>query len=180
MSRSNGTRTDTHSTYTQYFVLRSVLLSYTTHGACGFIDLEARASAAVPYRRRLSESPPCAQRAPHPPPRAARQPPAPARAQSRGQAWGWRHSTPWSGASPCLSPADTHDALLRLPERVTVPRNSTGSSSAPKCRQRRVHSHIGDGQNDGDARRLGLGRVRCRAQVVNCSSSAPLVVTWIS
>ena len=116
----------------QYSVLSSVLLSYTTQRACGFIDLEARASAAVPYRRRLSESPPCAQRAPHPPPRAARQPPAPARAQSRGQAWGWRHSTPWSGASPCLSPADTDDALLRLPERVTVPRNSTGSSSAPK------------------------------------------------
>ena len=130
-------------------------------------------------RRRLPppQSPHCAQRAS---PRAARPPPASARAQSRDRAWGWRHSAPWSSASPCLSPADTDDALLRLPERVTVPRNSTGSSSAPKCRQRRVHSHIGDGQNDGDARRLGLGRVRCRAQVVNCSSSAPLVVTWIS
>ena len=48
------------------------------------------------------------------------------------------------------------------------------------CRQRRVHSHFGDGQREGDARLLGLSRVRCRAQVVNCSSSAPLVVTWIS
>ena len=75
---------------------------------------------------------PCAQRAPHPPPRAARPPPAPARAQSRGQAWGWRHSAPWSSASLCSSPAGTDDALLRLPERVTVPRDSTGSSSAPK------------------------------------------------
>ena len=42
------------------------------------------------------------------------------------------------------------------------------------------HSYLGDGQREGDARRLGLGRVRCRAPVVNCSSSAPLVVTWIS
>ena len=42
------------------------------------------------------------------------------------------------------------------------------------------HSHLGDGQREGDARRLGLGRVRCRAPVVNCSSAAPLVVTWIS
>ena len=144
-------------------------------GTC--IDLEARASAAVAYRRRNRHIVRSARRIP---PRAARPPPASARAQSRDRAWGWRHSAPWSSASPCLSPADTDDALLRLPERVTVPRNSTGSSSAPKCRQRRVHSHIGDGQNDGDARRLGLGRVRCRAQVVNCSSSAPLVVTWIS
>ena len=141
-------------------------------------------------RRRLPppQSPHCAQRASHPPPRAARPPPASARAQSRDRAWGWRHSAPWSSASPCLSPADTDDALLRLPERVTVPRNSTGSSSAPKsfCTNAAgsvactVILLIGDGQNDGDARRLGLGRVRCRAQVVNCSSSAPLVVTWIS
>ena len=133
-------------------------------------------------RRRLPppQSPHCAQRASHPPPRAARPPPASARAQSRDRAWGWRHSAPWSSASPCLSPADTDDALLRLPERVTVPRNSTGSSSAPKCKQRRVHSHLGDGQRGGDARRLGLGRVRCRAPIVNCSSAAPLVVTWIS
>ena len=161
---------------------RSLFSFCATHGACGFIDLEARASAAVAYRRRLSESPHCAQRAPHPPPRAARPPPAPARAQSRGRAWGWRHSAPWSSASPCSSPAETDDALLRLPERVAVPRDSTGSSSAPNslCRQRRVHSHLGDGQKEGDARRLGLGRVRCRAPVVNCSSAAPLVVTWIS
>ena len=32
----------------------------------------------------------------------------------------------------------------------------------------------------GDARRLGLALVRCRAPVVNWSSAAPLVVTWIS
>ena len=142
-----------------------LLLSYTTHGACGFINLEARDSAAVAYHRRLSESPHCKQRAPHLPPRAARPPPPPARAQSRGRAWGWRHSAPWSSASPCSSPAGTDDALFRLPERVAVPRDSTGLSSAPTSlcaagrRHRRVHIHLGDGRGEGDARRLGLAPV---------------------
>ena len=91
-------------------------------------DLEARDSADVAYCRRLSESPHCAYRAPNPPPRAAGPLPAPARAQSRGRAWRWRHSAPWSSASPCSSPTGTDDALLRLPERVAEPRDSTGSS----------------------------------------------------
>ena len=92
------------------------------------------------------------------------------RAQSRGRAWGWRHSAPWSSASPCSSPAETDDALLRLPERVAVPRDSTGSSAPNSVilgRQRRVHSHLGHGQREGDARRLTLARVRCRAPVIN-------------
>ena len=41
---------------------------------------------------------------------------------------------------------------------------------------------LGTGEGEGDARRLGLGLglVHCRDPVVNWSSSAPLVVTWIS
>jgi len=60
------------------------------------------------------------------------------------------------------------------------------SSSAPTSlcaagrRHRRVHIHLGDGRGEGDARRLTLAPVRCRAPVVNWSSSAPLGVTWTS
>ena len=54
------------------------------------------------------------------------------------------------------------------------------SLCASRRRQRRVHSHLGDGGGEGDARRLTLALVRCRGPVVNCSSSAPLVLTWTS
>ena len=135
-------------------------------GLAAIIDLEARASAAVAYRRRLSESPHCAQRAPHLPPPAARPTPAPTRAQSRGRAWGWRHSAPWSSASPCSSPAETDDALFRLPERVAVPRDSTGSS-APNSLSRHAAGSV------ASTVILGTGKGRRRSAPDSSPSALP-------
>jgi hypothetical protein len=61
-----------------------------------------------------------------------------------------------------------------------MPRSSSpGRLDTHSCgSERRVHIHLGDGRGEGDARRLTLAPVRCRAPVVNWSSSAPLGVTW--
>ena len=102
----------------------------------------------------------------------------PARAQSWGRAGRERRSAPGSSASPSSSPAGTDEhAPLRLPYSARRPpcsetADSTGRPLStnivvrvtPQAASRplRVHSHLGDGGGEGDARRLTLALVRCR------------------
>ena len=99
----------------------------------------------------------------------------PARAQSWGRAGRERRSAPGSSASPSSSPAGTDEhAPLRLPYSARRPPsavlrncrlNRSSSQHQHRCARhaaRRVHSHLGDGGGEGDARRLTLALVRCR------------------
>jgi len=58
---------------------------------------------------------------------------------------------------------NTIDSARTLAERM----DCTSRSCARHAAQRRVHIHLGDGRGEGDARRLGLALVCCRAPVVH-------------
>ena len=152
-----------------------LLLSYTTHGACGFIDLEARASAAVAYRRRNRHIV-----------RSAR------RILRRGtrtdtkiqtyrtvlctefcasvvhDSWGLRQLSISKHAPPQPSPTAAASANRHI---VRSARRIFRRAPLGQLPLQRVHSQ-GDERGDGDTRRHGLARRRAsrrRERTTQCS-----------